>query len=310
MIQSLKITNIMKKGIIKLIGLLFITSLLLPSCMADLRTKLVKKEGITNEGTIKGVAILDRAWKKQGFDKIENHQVYSFHGSDTWRGMFGRIGKVWPNKKSELNFKFQVGTFDGQVSFLDGKRKGELAGLQNWNYYEVANNGDIKFKKENKRISFGLAAFQYFTEMVDRLRQAPIISYAGKKELRDKKYDLVFVTWHTDKPHKEADQYIAWINRETGIMDFVQYTIRENYLKAPGGKAVYGGVEFSDFRNIDGVLIAHEQTVYTFGLKKKKKNLHQLIISDFEFDSFDSEELRLDKNIDRGGNFKSKKIVL
>jgi hypothetical protein len=46
--------------------------------MADLRTKSIKKEGITIENTNKGKAILARAWKKQGFDKIKDHQVYSF----------------------------------------------------------------------------------------------------------------------------------------------------------------------------------------------------------------------------------------
>jgi len=140
--------------------------------------------------------------------------------------------------------------------------------------------------------------------MIERLKNAPIISYAGEKEMRGKKYDLVFCTWNTSEPHQEADQYIAWINKETGLMDFTQYTIRENYLKVPGGKSLCGGVEFSDFKNIEGVLIAHEQTVYTAKLKKKKKNLHQLIISDFKFDGFDVEELRLDKELEKGGNFK------
>ena len=42
--------------------------------------------------------------------------------------------------------------------------------------------GKTQFRKPNKRIKFGLAAFQYFGEMIDRLRSAPIISYAGEKK--------------------------------------------------------------------------------------------------------------------------------
>ena len=38
--------------------------------------------------------------------------------------------------------------------------------------------------------------------------------------------------------------------------------------------------------------------------EKKKKNLHQLVITDFRFDDFDVEELRLDKSIEQGGDFK------
>lgn len=294
----------MKMQSIKLLGSLLMLSLLLQGCAADIRTKLIKKEGITLENTTKGKSILDNAWKKQGLDKLEQHTVYSFTGEDTWKGMLGKMSKVWPEAKGEMAFKYRLGTFDGQVSFIDGKRKGENAGLQNWNYYETKEDGAI-FKDMNPRIGFGISAFQYFSEMLDRLRQAPIISYAGEGELRGQTYDLVFCTWNKPEPHAEADQYIAWISRETGLMEFTQYTIRENYLKAPGGKAAYGGVEFSNFRNINGVLVSHEHTVYTFKLKEKKeKNLHQLIISDFQFDSFQPQELILDKALPIGGDFK------
>lgn len=295
----------MKKRSLALIGIVFLASIFLQGCMADLRTNLVKNDGLTSENVNKGKALLRSAWQKQGFDKLKNHTVYSFKGNDTWKGMMGKMGKVWPENESELAFKYQIGTFDGQVSFLSGKRKGEIAGLQNWQYYESTNQAKPEFKELNKRIGFGLAAFQYFTEMIGRLKDAPIIGYAGEDELRGIKYDLVFITWHKSEPHKEADQYIAWINKETGLLDFAQYTIRENYLKAPGGGAVYGGVEFSDFRNIEGVMIAHEHSVYSFNLKEKKeKNLHQLLISDFQFDSFDAEDLRIDKSIEKGGDFK------
>lgn len=296
----------MNNQIIKISGLLIFSFFFFQSCMADLRTKVIKKEGITIKNTNKGKAILDRAWKAQGFDKIENHQVYSYKGKDTWKGMMGQMGKVWPERKSEMDFKYQVGTFDGQVTFLDGKRKGEKAGLQNWNYYEISEENETQFRKPNKRIKFGLAAFQYFGEMIDRLRSAPIISYAGEKEFKGKKYDLVFVTWNTEKPHKEADQYIAWINKSTSLMEYTQYTIRDSYLKMPGSRAVAGAVEYGDFRNIDGILVSFEHIVYGFNVKKKKKkNLHQLVISEFQFDDFDEEELRLDKNIAKGGDFKN-----
>ena len=74
--------------------------------MADLRTKVIKKEGITIENTNKGKAILDRAWKAQGFDKIENHQVYSYKGKDTWKGMMGQNGESMAGK--EIRNGFQI----------------------------------------------------------------------------------------------------------------------------------------------------------------------------------------------------------
>lgn len=297
--------KVMKRRNIKLFSIAAIAIIFLQGCMADLRTSLVKKEGLTDQHVAKGKELLEKAWKKQGFDKLDGRQVYSYNGQDTWQGAMGRMGKIWPELKADLHFKYKIGTFDGQANFENGARKGDFVGLQNWNYYEGSTEGDIEFQPQDKRITFGLAAFQYFGEMIGRLKEAPIISYAGKGTMKGKSYDLVFCTWNTPKPHQNADQYIAWINEETGLMEYTQYTIRENYLKMPGGRMFFGGVEFGDFRNIDGVLIPHEHTVYALKLKEKKsKNLHQLLISDFEFDNFDPEDLRPNKNIEQGGDFK------
>lgn len=47
---------------------------------------------------------------------------------------------------------------------------------------------------------------------------------------RGQKYNLVFCTWKETKAYEENNHYVVWINKETGIMDFVQYTIRESFL--------------------------------------------------------------------------------
>ena len=299
----------MKNRVIKYLGVVVIASVILQSCgMADLRTKMIKKEGVTIQNTEKGKQLLGNAWKKQGFDKLKNHTVYSYHAQDNWRGLLGKMGQIWSDMESEMDFKFRIGTFDGQVQFLDGKHKGNFAGLQNWSYYEIIKNDTIfkdKKSRQNRRKVFGISAFQYFTEMIDRLKKAPIISYAGEKEFRGQQYNLVLCTWDTVVPHMEHDQYLAWINKQTGLMEFTQYTIRETYLKPPGYKAFGGAVEFTDFKNVAGVLIPHTQLVYAIKLKKNpKRNLHKLVMSNFKFDGFKPEDLQLDKTIKAGGDFK------
>lgn len=294
------------KNILISFGLILVGSgFLLQSCAADIRTPLIKKEGILAENVKRGKDILNRAWITQGFDKLQEHTTYSFSGEDTWKGAMGKFSKIWPDAKMQLEFKYKTGTFDGQVAFIDGSRKGEKAGLQNWNYYEISSDQDTVFKEPDPKIKFGIAAFQYFGEMLDRLRLAPIISYAGEGEMRGKKYDLVFCTWNKPEPHMEADQYVAWINQSTGMMEFTQYTVREDALNMPGSKAAYGGVEYSNFQNIEGVQIPFVHTVYVFKLKKNpSKNLHQLVIKNFEFDSFEPSDLELDESLKSGGNFK------
>ena len=141
--------------------------------------------------------------------------------------------------------------------------------------------------------------------MISRLKKAPIISYAGQKEFRGQMYDLVFCTWKTKKPHKEHDQYLVWVNKKTGTMDIVQYTIRENYLKMPGAQMMGGAIEFANFKEVNGIVIPFTQYVYAIKPKKKQERyLHRLEISQFEFDSFNEEELIVDKKIKVGGDYK------
>ena len=141
--------------------------------------------------------------------------------------------------------------------------------------------------------------------MIDRIKNAPSISYAGEKEFRGANYDLVFCSWKTADPHQEHDQYIAWINKETGLMDFTQYTIRESYLRPLVYKMIGGAVEFTNFKNIDGILIPHDQYVYAIKMRKKhRNNLHHLVLSGFEFDSFSVDELKIDKTLKSSGDFK------
>lgn len=294
---------------IKLFATLITLSFLLQSCgIYDLRTRSIKSEGLTEENTKKGKAILEKAWNKQGLHKLKDHQVYSFHGSDVWKGLLGKMGQLWPDLEAEMNFKYLIGSFDGQVQFTNGSEQGNIAGLQNWNYYEVVGD-QTAFKKkdlkETERKVFGIAAFQYFTEMADRLLKAPIIAYAGEDKFRGQDYDLVLSTWGSEKPHEEHDQYLSWINKETGMMDFVQYSIRDAYLKPPGYKLLGGAIEFADFRSIDDILIPHEQLVYAIKMKKNKnKFLHRLVVSDFKFDDFNADELILNSALGEGGDFK------
>ncbi len=284
---------------------LLATSLLLPSCMADLRTALIEEEGITKTNEEKGRNLLAEAWKKQGFEYLDQHTTYSFHGFDTWKGLSGKLGKPWPHWKSEMDFKYAIGTFDGQVLFQNGKRKGVLAGLQSWQYYEKEPGDKLEFKAYNKRIAFGLSAYQYFVELLDRLRQAPIIAYAGEKDFNSHQYDLVFATWETPEPHMEHDQYVLYINKKTGMLDYAVYTLRDNYLKPPGYKSFYGSIHFSDYWSIEGVLIPHKQTVFLNAPKKKeKKYAHQMIVTDFQFDAFDVKELHPNPDITPVGDDK------
>ena len=280
---------------------------LLQGCkLVDLQTKQVKDEGFETHNIEKGKALLENAWNAQGMDNLANYATYSVIAEDHWRGLLGKMGKVWPESRSDIELKYVVGTFDSQVTFLNGKEEGLTAGLQSWNYYEGRNGEALAFKeKADKRIRFGLSAFQYFFELADRLKRAPIVTYAGEKEHKGEVYDLVFATWETTKPHEGHDQYRLWLDKETGLIEYAEFTVRDQYMKMPGYKALYGSIYFSDFRDINGVNIPFEQSIYLNAPgKKESKYLHRLTVSEFTFDDFGATDLLVDPEILQVGDAK------
>ena len=271
----------------------------------DLQTKSLKQDGLQEEEIARGHALLASAWKAQGMDNMGQFKTYALVAKDHWRGLLGNMGKVWPESRSTIALKYGINTFDSQVTFLDGKDEGLTAGLQSWRYYEQDNGAPVQFKeKPNVRIRFGLSAYHYFFELSDRLKNAPIITAVDQKERDGVLYDRVFVTWQQLAAHGDHDQYRVWINRDTGLLEYAEYTLRDNYLKLPGYKMLYGSIRFSDFRNIDGVLIPFTQHIFVNSPKKDKKYLHKLTISDFAFDTFDIAELRPNPDIALMGDAK------
>jgi hypothetical protein len=275
---------------------------LLGSCYSSVATRLVKSEGLGNQ--IKGKNILQIAWTAQGMDLMQEHEVYSVKMNDHWRGLTGKIGTMWPDNDIDLSLKFAVGTFDGQVEFLSGKRKGDKVGLQSWELYEIDNDSVVFAKKNDKKLVFALTATQYFMELVGRLKNAELVTYAGEKKFNGKVYDLVFVTWGKIRKHKKDDQYLLWINKETGLLEYCEYTVRD--ISFPGSLFT-ACIAYSDFRDIEGVKIPFKQYVFNGGPNTNlDKYLHRFALRSFTFDSFPKKELYPNGNMERLGDAKKK----
>lgn len=276
--------------------------MLLSSCVSSVGTKLTKKEGMSNEA--KGRALLDVAWKAQGFEHLAEHKVYEVSATDHWKGPMGAMATMWPKTRMDIELRYPIDTFDGQVTFKSGKHSGKVSGMQSQAYYEQEPGEALEWKKKpHAKTQFGINAYQYFFELAHRLRKAELITYAGEAEHRGQQYDLVLVTWGKLKAHMQHDQYTAWINKSNGRMDFCEYTVHDAYL--PGGGMLPASIEFADFKSIDGVQIPFSQYVYLGGPKKKQKSyLHRLTVESFKFDSFDPALLYPNKELAPVGDSK------
>jgi hypothetical protein len=149
---------------------------------------------------------------------------------------------------------------------------------------------------------FALTATQYFMELVGRLRNAELITYAGEKKFNKKTYDLVFVKWGELKKHKKDDQYLLWINKETGLTEYCEYTVRD--IAFPGS-LITACIAFSDFRDVKGFKVPFEQYLFSgVPSSKMEKYLHRFELKSFAFDSFSKTELYPNDKMETFGDSK------
>lgn len=283
-----------------IVSIALLTALLLTSCVSSVSTKTVKKEGLAN--TSKGTEILKKAWVTQGLNNLEKHKTYEVIMNDTWQGFLGKASSPWPEPVVDLNIKFGLNSFDGQVTFESGEKKGETVGLQSWKYYEIEDSEKAVFKEEEgKKIKFILPAIQYFIELPHRLLSAQLITYAGEKEFSGKKYDLILATWEKLKAHKQNDQYLLWINKETKLVEYCEFTIHENF----SSRFFSGSIAYKDFKDVDNVKIPFSMYLFAGSPKADlSKNLHKITIESFKFDSFQESTLYPNKDLKKMGDSK------
>ena len=287
------------------LSLFIIISLSLSSCaLADLRTEELKQQGITEEAEKKGRQLLEEAWKAQGMNNLHEFSTYEVKAKDHWKGIIGKTGNPWPVNNELMRLQYKVGTFDSELTVLEGKKTGFHAGLQSWKYYEYEQGESPSFDvKRDKALSFILPAYQYFFELADRLKSVPIVAHMGATTFNGQNYDLVFASWETAEPHKEHDQYVLYINQETKLIDYASYTLRDNYVPSP--KGLYGSIQFKAMTDVQGVKIPFEQIVYAKAPKRnEKKYLHRLEVQSFLFDAFNDNEIFHDSQLKPMGDKK------
>ncbi|MEL6919175.1 MAG: hypothetical protein AAFO99_15775, partial [Bacteroidota bacterium] len=207
----------MKSGILKIIGL--IGCIVFQSCkIADLRTAKISSTSLLREE--KAIMLLTRAIDIQSYEKLAAADTYTIIARDDWKGLFA-IANPLPKDNELMEMRFRPNSFDGQFNYYGN---GTVYGVQSFQFYKIKQK-DTVYKKK-KSVVFTLPAIQYFFELPLRLKNSPILKYAGTKEFEGSEYDLVFATWDRLEPHKEHDQYLLYFDRNSGMLSFASYTVR------------------------------------------------------------------------------------
>ncbi len=230
---------------------------------ADVRSEAVRYPAPSSER--RGRERLERLAERHGLDALRRRTTMEVLGKDSWPGG----GPWWPEATQRFRTQALLGTFTSRAELLDGRGQGETWGIQAWACYKKkpAETALSFLTQPDRAIAFYLPTLQYFNELPFRLRRAPIVRDAGEARHRGRSYDRVFVTWDRAEPHAEHDQYVLWIDRETGLLSMVRYTLRDGVgFLPPAQSALFrsvmlGTMHYEDYREIQGVMVPYVQTV-------------------------------------------------
>jgi hypothetical protein len=231
---------------------------------ADLRPETLRP--VTEEARRRGRARLARLAERHGLTAFRTHHTLELVASDTWPGG----SPWWGEVRQRFRSQSLCGSFTSRVVLLDGQRAGEVWGIQSWAAYRARSGSaaEVRFlHAAAPEIEFYLPTLQYFNELPFRLLGAPLAADAGEATLAGRRYDRVLVTWGSFEAHPEHDQYLLWIDHETGLLRSVRYTLRDAVRLAPPEQRwlmpslALGTIHYEDYREVDGVWLPFVQTV-------------------------------------------------
>lgn len=203
------------------------------------------------------------AWLRQGVIRVEM--------KDRWRGVMHALAGPWPRNGTPFRLTFLPGSDNGRLEFLEVERPDW--GIQNWKTYKVK-DGETRFRDSGK-LAFWIPTTIYFVEAPFRMLEATTVYRMSPQQVNGRTYERVFATWGTDAPQDDTDQYVVWVDAETGELAWLQYTVRDY------AGWMMGIMAYTDYEDVGGFRIARTMmTVKQPG--STKRTLHEYGVDSVE----------------------------
>lgn len=226
-----------------------------------------------------------------GAEAWEQYSVMDVRFQDDWPFWLTRVVlSPWDVDNQSLRAKMLRRSWITELTLLDGDDPGERWGLQSWKTWNAPSAGEPTFD-ESWVVGTMVPGLRYFLELPLAQDTATHVQRAGTAPLEGKPHERLYVTWNQGAPQRDYDQYLLWIDPDTGLVARVDFTIR-----ALSGLAVataafrdyhdYGGVQLPGEIVIDGVL----PTGHTLPV-------HTIRIEDAQWDTVGAESLKPDPTL-------------
>lgn len=233
------------------IALALATALALAGCTRDIRPETLERTGAwEGAGVARGRALLAKAEAAHGGRAaFEAYDVMTVELHDVWTGL-ARLANPWPEAEVRVRMDIARARLTIRAEFLEGDDAGVRWGLAEGRAWTAAPGGAVD-RAPDDDVRFILAALQYLLELPFRIGEAPVIVDAGPETVGGRTYDRVFATWDGPEPSTDHDQYVVYIDRETGRVEKVHFTVRAF------ARFVESTIHYDDFREVGGLLLPH-----------------------------------------------------
>ena len=226
--------------------------LLLVFCLVGCSLKDIRPKSILN--TDARSSELGRTWIKKmqaahgGYKNWINLGTVRATIRDEWPQFLPRtIAMPWDFSGQKLQLTTQLSTDNMYLKFLEGDSKDKIWGLQNWETYTVQ-NGKLKWSDDDT-IRFWLPTLNYFIQLPFRISEGNVQLFSDFKMIAGKRYARVFVSWGKSSPQDDIDQYVLWIDATTGLLTYVEYTVRDI------ASSIVGRVALTNFKKNRGMTV-------------------------------------------------------
>lgn len=258
-------------------------ALALGACTADLRHPTLVERPPTDEARARGRQLLNNAAARHGMAAWQGFATAEFIFRDDWDSALAAVLGLEPwDAEDEVRIRVMRGGFDSRVDFVGGPRAGEVWGLWGADWWAIE-DGVVEREEEDGE-GFVVRAMVFLFTAPMRLADAEIVVYDSEVRAGSRTYDRVLATWGSLEPN-DADQYRVWIDRGTGRVDLVDFTVRDK------GGFLTGRAIFADYRRVDGVLVPFDVTITDVGKTTDDPFLHRVQLKQVRFDAFAPAEL-------------------
>jgi hypothetical protein len=171
--------------------------------------------------------------------------------TDVWTHWLGKMIFLQADPVQEVLVEARGSRVDNtRMTLIGGEKAGEVWGSDDNRIFVESADGKREFTDDQITL-LHVKNPPALVLLPLRLAWADKVAYVGPIEFEGKTYERVFATWETFDSNMKYDQWVVWIDPETGNIAKAKCTVRE-YQGAMGDEAV---VEVSDYKWFGDVMI-------------------------------------------------------